>query len=335
MDIAIDRLLERARHTAESVRDRYPLYADPRTGEWISTKRGSWTAGFWLGLLWLDVLRSDGRRTEDVMIRLRRLAPRTLDDTVFRGMLFWYGAAAGERLLGQKAAGDIGVVAARELAKSFDAEHGLVPPGAMSGIPPTAGLLNIDAVGPLVGLLCWAGERTGDAALSEVAARHASAHLGHVPSPGLRPGTADGVWSRGIAWTMLAFAMAAEWLSEDYRDVADGVADWWCTTVFDHVPPSRFGTGRPLDTSAAAIAAVALLKLSALSSGRERYERQAEAIVHRLVTEHVHPIATRPDLVALGDGCYDTATAHELIWGDFFIVQALLILTGACSPKAI
>lgn len=55
-------VLERTGQTAAEVGPRFPLYADPETGIWKTTSRGSWTGGFWAGLLWLRarVRRSPG-----------------------------------------------------------------------------------------------------------------------------------------------------------------------------------------------------------------------------------------------------------------------------------
>ncbi|WP_310592222.1 hypothetical protein [Streptomyces aurantiacus] len=103
----------------------------------------------------------------------------------------------------------------------------------------------------------------------------------------------------------------------------------------------------PLDTSAAAITAVALLKLAALP-GAEDCARRAEAILHRLVCAHLSGTGTattgttadpgpaRPAGMLL-DGCHDAPTAtavqHELIWGDFFLALGLAVLTGDVDPR--
>ena len=50
---ALAGILERVRRTAAEVGPRFPLYADPDTGRWTTTSRGSWTGGFWAGLRWL------------------------------------------------------------------------------------------------------------------------------------------------------------------------------------------------------------------------------------------------------------------------------------------
>jgi hypothetical protein len=84
----------------------------------------------------------------------------------------------------------------------------------------------------------------------------------------------------------------------------------------------------PRDTSAAAIAAASLLKLAAL--GDSRYRAAAERIVNALAERHLTQHG------GLRDGCYDQhqklATANELIWGDYFLLEALLALDGVIRP---
>lgn len=101
----------------------------------------------------------------------------------------------------------------------------------------------------------------------------------------------------------------------------------------------------PLDTSAAAIEAVALLKLAALTraagigrtgeavgtaDGADAPTRRARRILYRLCSRHLTAGG------ALTAGCYDAgrglAPRHELIWGDFFLAFGLAILTGLTEP---
>ncbi|MGH3928763.1 MAG: hypothetical protein ACRDTF_02150, partial [Pseudonocardiaceae bacterium] len=85
--------------------------------------------------------------------------------------------------------------------------------------------------------------------------------------------------------------------------------------------------GCPLDTSAAAIAAAALLTLAALG-GPDSAEQHAAAVrtLEHLVERHL-----RSDGV-LGEGCYDhtrdLAAAHELVWGTYFLAATLAVLSG-------
>jgi unsaturated chondroitin disaccharide hydrolase len=80
------------------------------------------------------------------------------------------------------------------------------------------------------------------------------------------------------------------------------------------------------DTSATAIAAAALVKLSALVGGQYKQagKETIDALAGRLTPRG-----------GLGQGCYNAkkqlATDHELIWGDFFALATALALDGTLS----
>ncbi|MFI8930286.1 hypothetical protein ACIG3E_21685 [Streptomyces sp. NPDC053474] len=199
-----------------------------------------------------------------------------------------------------------------------------------------------DAVPGLVPLLAAAGPRG-----AEAAAAHLHRHLDlcragamawrYVPGSGWCPlaEPAPG-WSRGRAWLLLAVADAlARADSEVWRpDRLRRAATWLGAPPAlgePLVPPAD--TAEPggfLDTSAAAITAVALLKLAELpGADAGQLTRRATAVLHRLVTAHLK------DGMLL-DGCYDAATGtaerHELVWGDYFLALGLAVLTGLVRP---
>lgn len=96
-DRALAAVMERVSTTESQVGERFPLYADPRDGVWKTTGRGSWTGGFWAGLLWLRARYSgcsaDRRAAVD---RTARLAPWADADTVTRGLILWYPTALAD-----------------------------------------------------------------------------------------------------------------------------------------------------------------------------------------------------------------------------------------------
>lgn len=125
-------------------------------------------------------------------------------------------------------------------------------------------------------------------------------------------------WSRGRAWLLLAVADAAH--RPDTDDLAEATSRLLPGPT---VPPAdEADPDGPLDTSAAAITAVALLKLG--------HSDQAVALLDELVSTHVTADGR------LLNGCYDlatgTATQHELVWGDFFLAYALAALAGLVDP---
>lgn len=296
---ALHAVLERAGATEEAVAPRWPLFADPETGEWTTTARGSWTGGFWAGLLGLRAALS-GRPADRAVAsgRTAALAPWLDADTATRGMIFWYGTAFTEPELRQRAA--------EALLDAYDPLLGIVPWGGAFGGPRE--LARVDSLPGLVPLLGGAGARG-----LHVMRSHLDRHVGLVTRgdqlvPAWRVAPDGGWvpypdppagWSRTAPWLTLA------------------LADAGC--VFTSPDP----VATP-DTSAVAIQVVALLKLPGA-----RPRDQAARMLRDLVTGHVR--AGR-----LLDGCYDphrgVATRHELVWGDFFLAVGLAILTGAIDP---
>ncbi|MFJ6215716.1 sugar ABC transporter permease [Streptomyces sp. NPDC092296] len=350
---ALAGVLERVGTTAEEVGPRFPLYADPGTGRWTTTGRGSWAGGFWAGLLWLRALAS-GDRTDVAAARRStlRLACWVDQDTATRGMIFWYGTA-----LADATADGLRDRAAHACLGAFDPVLGVVPWGGAFGGPRR--LARADGVPGTVPLLA----RVGEAGLA-AARSHLTLHLGlclgeepprpawaALPGGGWRgcdepaPG-----WSRTAAWLLLG---AADGMSVPAigrcGELPAAVRRLTALRLVGSaplVPPAGGpgGPGGPGDTSAAAIEAVAALKLAAraraagAAADADRLAARAELVLRRLCAHHLsEPGGPRPAGMLLG-GCYDAerglATRHELVWGDFFLAVGLAILTGLIGPFA-
>src|SRR6267378_2402924 len=102
---ALARMHGRIARPAGSVPDGFPNFADPVTGTWTTSPGGDWTGGFWNGMLWLAARYGEDPRSRTWASRwTARLAPRARSETVFRGFLFYYGAALGSLLCGAAAA---------------------------------------------------------------------------------------------------------------------------------------------------------------------------------------------------------------------------------------
>lgn len=346
---ALAAVLGRVTVTEAEVGVRFPLYAEPGDGLWKTTGRGSWTGGFWAGLLWL---RARSTRTEADRLAAAqctaRLAPWVDADTATRGLIFWYATAPA---FGTAEAAALQAEAGRACLDSYDPGAGIVPWGAALGGPRL--LARADAVPGLVPLLAGAG---GEGAA--VAAAHLHRHLdlclgaegvgsGSRPRPAWQFDAATGWhpcedpapgWSRGEAWLLLAVADALL-----YPEVAGHRPDRLAFAAEQLLVQAEVLTGRiippneasrpwgPVDTSAAAITAVALLKLSRVWAPRAAVcSYRAVAILSRLAEAHLTgPGSGRPAGMLL-DGCYDAAKGlavrHELIWGDFFLALGLAAL---------
>lgn len=314
-DRALSALLGRVSVTHAHVGDRFPLFAAPDTGTWTTSGRGSWTGGFWAGLLWLRAAHTGNEADHAAAVRCTaRLATMLDADTATRGLIFWYGTALADDSASQV----LRERAARACLDAYDHELGLVPWGSAFGGPRL--LARVDGVPGLVPLLatvdpcaarsllrrhlelclpaggsgwCWRYEpRTGWTARRD-------------PPPG---------WSRGRPWLLLALADAVRHLGpEGFRSVAAELLPPRGVPVADEGRPCG-----PLDTSAAAISALALLKLG--------HRDQAADLLSELVGGHLSQDGR------LLDGCYDlgsgTAVRHELVWGSFFLACALAVFTG-------
>ncbi|MEV6397674.1 sugar ABC transporter permease [Streptomyces sp. NPDC051907] len=311
---ALDSVLDRVGRVHGEVGDRFPLFAEPGADRWRTTSRGSWTGGFWAGLLWLRARRTGAAADRAAAADCtRRLAPWTEADTAARGLVFWYGTALSD----EAPARELRTRAADACVDAYDPELRLVPWGSAFGGPRL--VARADAVPGLVPLLASAGP-----AAASVARAHLRTHLelcgsggafrfdpegGWLPVPEPAPG-----WARGDAWLQLAAADAVHWLGlHDLADTARRLTVGPAVPAADAALPDG-----PRDTSAAAIAAVALLKLSE--------QDRALAVLEELVRSYLTADGR------LLEGCYDlhsgTAVRHELVWGTYFLAYGLAVLTG-------
>lgn len=369
-DEALRTMLRRVDATLSEEWTGFPHYADTATGQWTRTGDGFWTGGFWGGLLALSArVTGDERYAQAADLVASRVAARADSETAFRGFLFWYGAAVDHVLTESAASRDAALAGVQGLARSYNADAGVIPLGvdAEEAGDVGRGAANIDAVPGTVPLLAWAAEELDRPDMVKMSASHAERHveycvrrdgsvcqsasfdqrtgalLRRYTHKGLRD---DSTWARAQAWAMLAYAQAGQWLSADYLSIARDVSEWWLShTPADHVAWWDFAvTGdpsAPRDTSATAIAAAALLKLSVLLPDRPHYRDRARGIVDVLVGDFLTPtgIDDQRQPGMLTGGCFDprrgVATDSELVWGDFFLMESLLVLTGALDPVSV
>ncbi|WP_327276918.1 sugar ABC transporter permease [Streptomyces sp. NBC_01224] len=349
---ALADILHRVDVTRAEVGARFPLFADPDTGRWETTGRGSWTGGFWAGLLWLRA-RYTGHEADRAVASActARLAGWVEADTATRGLILWYGTALA---VNDRSAEELRNRAARACLAALEPELCLVPWGSAFGGPRL--LARVDGVPGTVPLLASAGVEGAAAAASHlhrhidlcrvdgsvVPALRFEPDTGWQPCDDPPPG-----WSRGRPWLLLAVADAlhqprtTQWNHQRLEATAAGLVAARTGLPRWGVPPADEGQpDGPQDTSAAAITAVALLKLACVPGPRAaEHSSRALAILDHLVASHLTgPMGARPAGMLL-NGCYDAgrsvAVRHELIWGDFFLALGLAALTGLIDIRTV
>ncbi|OLC15996.1 MAG: hypothetical protein AUH29_06370 [Candidatus Rokubacteria bacterium 13_1_40CM_69_27] len=359
-----ERMLARVKATATSVTDGFPHYADPASGKWTTSPAGDWTGGFWNGMCWLAChATGDERYRKWALEWAARLRPRATSDTVFRGFLFYYGALLGAVLLGDPQAREIALLGARSWVGSFNATAGAFPLGAEAEEASDVGHgeANVDTVQGAA-LLVWAAGEANEPRWRAMALSHARRHIefcvredGSVcQSASFDPATGrmlrrythkgirdDSTWARAQAWAIVGYILMHQWTGErDFLDVATRTSDWWLAhapadrvAFWDFDDPAIPDTNR--DTSATAIVAASLLKLAALVPGERgrAYRAAGEATVRALVAGYLDARGI------LSHGCYNRrlglATQNELIWGSYYLFEALSVLTGKLESAKI
>jgi unsaturated chondroitin disaccharide hydrolase len=369
------RMIERIDDTAQRITTGFSNFADPATGEWTTSPQGDWTGGHWVGELWLARRVTGEERYEEWAWRwCEALRPRALSSTVFRSFLFYYGAALGEILLSDEWAREVALEGAQGLIGLYNPEAGVIPLGTEAEEASDVGdqETSIDAVGSISALFGWASEKTGEPSYREAAARHALRHIDFCvredasvcQSASLDPETGkivrryshkgyseESTWARAQAWGMLAYTLSARWMPEheEFLETAIRVADWWLEHVpadgvafWDFADPSIPDVER--DTSATAIAAASLLKLSELVPDgvlEARYHSAGQGTVQALLESYLTPTGPGDERVPgiLTEGCYnqhlDLATRNELIWGDYYLFEALQVLAGEIAATEV
>jgi unsaturated chondroitin disaccharide hydrolase len=328
-------------------------------GRWEYADDGGWVGGHWVGLLWLAYAHThDDALCQAARAWAARLVPRQFDETTHDlGFLFELSHVLGARITGDAALKPPALNAARNLARRFNERGKFIQAwGALDAPPARRGCTIIDTLMNL-NLLYWASAETGDPQSSSIATEHARTALArqvrpdgstaHVadfdPDTGafLKQDTHQGLsvtscWSRGQAWAVYGFTNCYQKTRDaDFLGAARGLADYALRRLpADRVPYWDYDS--PLipndvrDSSAAAILASGLLRLAAVepdAAMAERWRVEATRIVESLWQNYSSRGTKELGILLHGTrnkprGFMD----HGLIYGDYYFVEALMLL---------
>lgn len=349
------RLLARIDGTASEIGVGFPHAADGRTGRWEVTPHGSWTGGFWVGCCWLaHVLTGEPRYRRWGLEWAERLRGRELDLTHDIGFLFHYAAVLGCRVAGEPALRALALAAADRLVTMWHPRARVIPVGTRAEVSAGTDDVTIDCLMNLQ-TLWWAARETGSPRYGEVALAHAertaawharadgscfqSVHFDPTTGEAAERHThqgysPEGCWSRGLGWCAYGFLEAHRATGRpEFLQTARRAAEYHLRRMpEDGVPFYDYDDPRipeaPRDTSAAAILASACLALAEVE-GAGGFRDAAGRILASLVQDHLTPLGPRDQRPRgmLLHGCYNVHTGeapdHELIWGDYFLLEAL------------
>lgn len=349
------RILARIDQTAAEVGQGFPHAADGRTGRWEVKPEGSWTGGFWVGLCWLaHALTGEPRYRAWGLTWAERLRGRETDLTHDIGFLFQYAAVLGWQTVREPALRAVALAAADQLVAMWHPRARVIPVGTRAEVSAGTDDVTIDCLMNLQ-VLWWAAAETGKARYRDAALAHAeqtaawhvradgscfqSVHFDPASGEPVKKHThqgysPEGCWSRGLGWCGYGFLEAHRATGRlEFLEIARRAVDYHLRRMpEDGVPFYDYDDPRipdaPRDTSAAAILASACLGVTRLD-GTARFREGAGRILEGLIRGYLTPLGPddrRPRGMLL-HGCYNLHTGeapdHELIWGDYFLLEAL------------
>jgi len=343
----------------------YPVYAED--GQWVSPEKAAWAYGYYPGLVWLLYQSSGDPGYYDLARSWTEGLEKHSSDVsgIGLGQLFFLTHVIGYQVTGNQRFREVSIEAASSLAGRFN-DAGFIPAWGAPEDTVLGRRLSIETMMNL-DLLYWASDATGNQDYARRANTHAFFTLQNLVNPegkilhmadfhpgtgrpfrekhttltsdktyapkGYSPATA---WALGQAWAIYGFTSSYRHAGNVvFLNAAKRTADYFLANLpedgvslwdFD-LPP---GEKRQKDTSATAVAAAALLKLSQLCPS------QADRLRYRAVAEKMMAALTQDFLRRgspgglIGGAVYDKnqglGVGGSTAWGDYYYIEALLIL---------
>lgn len=329
-----------------------------------------WCNGFWPGLLWqMYHATAEEKYRRYAQAVDERLAPLLLEPDKLdhdAGFLFVLTSLAEFLETGREQAKERVRRAADILAGRFHEKGGFIEawnPGTIPGTD-TRGMMIADCMMNL-SLLYRAGEITGEKRYSDIASRHAdtalryllrpdgsAAHIARVNAesgelmeyPDGQGFAPESAWSRGQGWILYGFTNSWRHTGrKEYLDAAKRSAhycisalalhDWLPVVDFRAVQDGRF------DSTAGMLIASALLELGEAVKGEplgdheSAFYREAALRVLKACDQKFDHWDAQTDGIVWGASLRyhdDRMAGAAIIYGDYFLAEAILKLKGRC-----
>lgn len=320
---------------------------------------GNWFGGFWIGLLLAAHIDSgDDRFLRWATERMKLIAPRCDDgNTHDIGFIFQSSAIPLYHVTGHAHYRDIAVRAAQRLRARLITTRGGAYLSSWGPLTDRRGRRSsaIDTMANLA-LLYWAAQETDDGSFRWAAQAHADTTAAamireddstyHAVEYDLISGerargftfqgfSDESCWPRGQAWAMCGYGLSARASGkQNYWDTAQRLSAYFVRRTGDgRIPPWDFDApdtpDRPQDSSAAAIAAAAMIDMSEIEPGSEigrRWLETALLTLDQLCASYVSWDSHRQGL--LEHGVYSmphrTGTDCSVMFGDYYFVYSLM-----------
>lgn len=319
-----------------------------------------WTNGFWAGIMWqmyhatgMECYKRAAEENEEKLDEALNAFWGLHHDV---GFMWLHSAVADYRLTGNKKSLNRGLHAANILAGRYNPKGHFIRAWNPECDPSldTRGIAIIDCM-MNIPLLYWASEFTRDNRFKTIAMEHADTVLAHtirpdgscnhivvfdpdtgeyLDNPGGQGYANGSSWSRGQSWAVYGMALSYRYTKkEKYLDAAKGVAHYFIANVAvnGYIPVVDFRAPEEpvlIDTSAGVIAACGMLEIAEHVNGFEKklYVENAARILKTLEKAYCDWDPKTDAALGHGSGSYHGRTHYPIIYGDYFLLEAVLRL---------
>ncbi len=359
---AVEECIKRIRQSVTVFGGKFP-YIGEGDG-YVLGENNHWMASFWTGELWLAyVVTKDDffkEAAEKHLASFRHRLDNNIDLSHDLGFLYTLSARTQYQLTGDEKARQLGLEAADKLIERFNTVGEYIQAWKAIGHKEEAGRFIVDCMMNLP-LLYWATYESGNPRYAEIANKHAHTTLKYIVRPDystvhtyfLNPetgedigpktqqGYADGsLWSRGQAWAIYGFTLAANWSNDSsFESAAMKIADRFLEEITpDYVPLWDFRLDEDaiqcVDTSAGAIAAMGMWQLAKRLTDikqAEHYRSEAIRLIDALLGAAFDIESKLVNGLLRGSTYHANIPAHTeqfMLFGDYYFFEALINQSG-------